>query len=105
MVQSKLYKVKISEEAQRGLGKIIGYVAINSIQAVRTLKKDIVAEISSLNLFPQRTPCLEGEFIPFNKYHKLVVRRSYLVIYQIKDETVLVDYVLDCRQDYQWLIR
>lgn len=105
MVQSNLYKVKISEEAQRGLGKIIGYVAINSVQAARTLKKDIVAEISSLKLFSEQTPFLEGEFIPFNKYHKLVVRRSYLVIYQIKDETVLVDYVLDCRQDYQWLIR
>ena len=49
MVQSKLYKVKISEEAQRGLGKIIGYVAINNVKAARTLKKDIVAEISSLD--------------------------------------------------------
>ena len=105
MVQSKLYKVKISEEAQRGLGKIIGYVAINNVKAARTLKKDIVAEISALYLFPQRTPFLEGEFIPFNKCHKLVVGRSYLVIYQFKDETVLVDYVLDCRQDYQWLTR
>ena len=83
MVQSKLYKVKISEEAQRGLGKIIGYVAINNVQAARTLKKDIVAEFSSLKLFPERTPFLEGEFNPFNKYHRLVVRRTYLVIYQI----------------------
>ena len=105
MVQNKLYEVKISEEAQRGLGKIVSFVALNSIQAARVLKKDIIAGISSLRLFPERTPFLEGEFIPFNKYHKLFVRRSYLVIYQIKDETVLVDYVLDCRQDYQWLIR
>ena len=55
MVQSKLYKVKISEEAQRGLGKIIGYVAINNVKAARTLKKDIVAEISSLKLFTERS--------------------------------------------------
>ena len=105
MVQNKLYEVKISEEAQRGLGRIVSFVALNSIQAARVLKKDIIAEISSLKLFPERTSFLEGEFIPFNKYHKLVIRRNYLVIYQIKDETVLVDYVLDCRQDYQWLIR
>ena len=105
MDQNKLYKVKISEEAQRGLGNIVSYVALNSIQAVRVLKKDLVAEISSLKLFPERTPFLEGEFIPFNKYHKLVVRKNYLVIYQIKDDTVWVDYVIDCRQDYQWLIR
>lgn len=105
MDQNKLYKVKISEEAQRGLGNIVSYVALNSIQAARILKKDLVAEISSLKLFPERTPFLEGEFIPFNKYHKLVVRKNYLVIYQIKDDTVWVDYVIDCRQDYQWLIR
>ena len=105
MDQNKLYKVKISEEAQRGLGNIVSYVALNSIQAARVLKKDLVAEISSLKLCPERTPFLEGEFIPFNKYHKLVVRKNYLVIYQIKDDTVWVDYVIDCRQDYQWLIR
>ena len=105
MVQNKLYEVKISEEAQRGLGKIVSFVALNSIQAAKLLKKDIVAEISSLKMFPERMPFLEGEFIPFNKYHKLVVRRNYLVIYQVKDDTVLVDYVIDCRQDYKWLIR
>ena len=105
MVPNKLYKVKISEEAQRGLGRIVSFIALNSIQAARLLKKDLVPEISSLTLLPERTPFLEGEFIPFNKYHKLVVRRNYLVIYQIKDDTVWVDYVIDCRQDYQWLIR
>ena len=105
MVQNKLYEVKISEEAQRGLGKIVSFVALNSIQAAKLLKKDIVAEISSLKMFPERTPFLEVEFIPFNKYHKLVVRRNYLVIYQVKDDEVLVDYVVDCRQDYKWLIR
>ena len=105
MVPNKLYNVKISEEAQRGLGRIVSFVALNSIQAARLLKKDLVAEISSLKLLPERTPFLEGEFIPFNKYHKLLVRRNYLVIYQIKDDTVWVDYVIDCRQDYQWLIR
>lgn len=105
MVQNKLYEVKVSEETQRGLGKIVSFVALNSIQAARALKKDIVAEISSLKIFPERTSFLEGEFIPFNKYHKLVVRRNYLILYQIKDDTVLVDYVIDCHQDYEWMIR
>ena len=77
MVPNKLYKVKISEEAQRGLGRIVSFIALNSIQAARLLKKDLVAEISSLKLLPERTPFLEGEFIPFNKYHKLVIRRNY----------------------------
>ena len=60
MVPNKLYKVKISEEAQRGLGRIVSFIALNSIQAARLLKKDLVAEISSLKLLPERTPFLEG---------------------------------------------
>ena len=55
MDQNKLYKVKISEEAQRELGNIVSYVALNSIQAARVLKKDIDEEINSLKLFPERT--------------------------------------------------
>ena len=105
MVQNKLYKVIISSEAKHGLGIIIRYVATNSIQASRKLRQDIIAEIKSLQLFPDRNPFIEGEFIPYNKYHKLIIRRNYLVLYQIKDDAVLVEYVIDCRQDYQWLIR
>lgn len=28
----------------------------------------------------------------------------YLVLYQIQDSTVYVEYILDCRKDYSWLI-
>ena len=33
----------------------------------------------------------------------MIVRRRYMLLYQIKDLNVYVDYVLDCRRDYQWL--
>ncbi|MDD4658959.1 MAG: type II toxin-antitoxin system RelE/ParE family toxin, partial [Eubacteriales bacterium] len=29
----------------------------------------------------------------------------YLLIYQIKDNIVYIDAVVDCRQDYIWLIQ
>jgi hypothetical protein len=41
--------------------------------------------------------------LPANKYRKLLVDKRYLLIYQIKDGTVYIDYILDCRQDYGWL--
>jgi hypothetical protein len=41
--------------------------------------------------------------LPENKYRKLLVDRRYLLIYQIKDDTVRIDYMVDCRQDYVWL--
>lgn len=48
---------------------------------------------------------MNAEFIPLNKYHKMFVEKRYLILYQIKDRKVYVDYIVDCRQDYGWLIR
>ena len=42
--------------------------------------------------------------MPANKYHKMFVANWYLILYQIQDDTVFIDYILDCRQDYSWLI-
>lgn len=54
---------------------------------------------------PQRFPFLNAEFIPPNKYHRMFVEKYYLVLYQIKDQTVYAEYIADCRQDYGWLLR
>ena len=34
-----------------------------------------------------------------------VVKFDYMLIFQIADDVVYADYVVDCRQDYGWLIR
>lgn len=48
---------------------------------------------------------MDIETYPPNKYHKMFIEKWYLVLYQIQDDTVYVDYILDCRKDYNWLIR
>lgn len=101
----KQYNVIISNKARDGLGKIISYIALNSVTAVGNVKAEIIKSIKSLTVFPEAYPFLEGEFIPYNKYRKMIVLKRYLIIYQIQDSNVFVDYVVDCRQDYQWLIR
>jgi hypothetical protein len=40
------------------------------------------------------------QIAPENKYRKRLFEKRYLMIYQIKGSSVLVDAVLDCRQDY-----
>lgn len=47
----------------------------------------------------------EEPYITPNKYHKMFIEKWYLVLYQIQDDTVYVEYILDCRKDYSWLIR
>lgn len=61
--------------------------------------------IRSLSTMPERFSFLNAEFIPLNKYHKMFVEKWYLILYQIKDQKVYVDYIIDCRQDYGWLVR
>ena len=68
-------------------------------------KKEIVSSIRSLSHMPQRFPFLEELYITPNKYHKMFVEKWYLVLYQIQDDTVYVDYILDCRKDYGWLVQ
>ena len=61
--------------------------------------------IRSLYQMPERFPFLNAEFIPTNKYHKMFAEKCYLILYQVKDQMVYVDYIVDCRRDYEWLVR
>ena len=99
------YHIIISERAKEMLGMHIRFLAQVNKAAAGKLKNRLVAEIRSLQTMPQRFPFFNEAYIPANKYHKLYVESWYLVLYQIKDDTVYVDWILDCRQDYPWLLR
>ena len=105
MGDSKRYKVIVSDRAKRMLGTHIGFMAQVDKQAAAAKKKEIMTAMRSLSLMPQRFPFLEEQYITPNKYHKMFIEKSYLVLYQIQDDTVYVEYILDCRKDYSWLIR
>ena len=68
-------------------------------------KKKIITAMRSLSQMPQRFPFFEELYITPNKYHKMFIEKWFLVLYQIQDDTVDVEYILDCRKDYSWLIR
>ena len=99
------YKLIVSQKALQMLEQNIAFIAGISKQTARNRKERIVSALKKIEEDPQIYPFFAGEYVPPNKYHKLVVDKRYLVIYQIKDKTVYVDYIVDTRQDYQWLIR
>ena len=105
MVQLKQYKVIVSERAKRNLAKITTHIAIEDAMYSRKVKTEIVSALKSLAMLPERCPFFEGEFMPYNKYHKLVIDGKYIALYVIQEDLVMVEYIIDCRQDYQWLIR
>ena len=105
MEKEPRYKVIVSDRARQMLAGHIRFLAQKSPTAAREVKDDLMNAIRSLNQMPERAPFLNAEFIPLNKYHKMFVEKRYLILYQIKDQTVYVDYIVYCRQDYGWLVR
>ena len=101
----KKYRVIVSERAKRMLGMHIRFVAQVNKEAAIAKKKELMTAVRSLESMPQRFPFFEETYIPPNHSHKMFVAKWYLVLYQIEDDTVYVDTILDCRKDYSWLIR
>lgn len=104
MAEEKKYKVIVSDRAKRMLGTHVRFMAQVNRKAAEEKKKEILSAMRSLSRMPQRFPFFEEMYIPPNKYHKMFIENWYLVLYQIQDDTVYIEYVLDCRKDYSWLI-
>jgi plasmid stabilization system protein ParE len=105
MEKKPRYNVIVSDRARQMLARHVRFLAQKSPSAARRTKNELVDAIRSLYTMPERFPFLNADFIPQNKYHKMFVEKQYVVLYQIKDQAVYVDYIVDCRQDYGWLVK
>ena len=103
-MSDKKYKVIVSDRSKRMLGTHIRFMAQVNKDAAKAKKKELMEAMRSLEHMPQRFPFFEEAYIPANKYQTVFVAKWSLVLYQIQDDTVYVDYILDCRKDYSWLI-
>ena len=97
------YTVIVSDTAKRQLASHIAFLANVSKPAAHNTKTNIMNALRSLEKMPKRYPFLTQELLPKNKYHKMFVESRYIVLYQIKDNEVFVDNILDCHQEYEWL--
>ena len=98
------YTIIVSDKASDMLQRYIAFIANVSKKSARDQKKEIVDAIKRLKEDANIYPFFENEFIPKNKYHKYVISKRYIILYQIKDDVVYVDYIIDTRQDYSWLL-
>ncbi len=104
MAENRKYKVVVSDRAKRMLGTHIRFMSQVSKEAAVEKKKELMAAMRSLSQMPQRFPFFEELYIKPNKYHKMFVEKWYLILYQIQDDKVYVEYILDCRKDYSWFV-
>ena len=96
------YKVIISDRVRRMLASHIRFIAQVNKDAAK--KNEIMNAMRSLKQMPQRFPFFNEPYITPNKYHKMFVQKWYIILYQIKDDIVYIDYIIDCRKDYAWLM-
>ena len=98
------YEVIISDEARRQLGECVLFLARKDVDAAERLRERLIDSIRSLTHMPTRFPFFDEPYVPKDRYHKMFVEKYYLILYQVRDYHVYVDYVIDCRRDYQWLL-
>lgn len=104
MGQQSKYQVIVSEQAKRMLISHAAFLAQTSPAAAERLVDTFETAANSLEIMPQRCSWLTSEYIPKNKYRFLIFEKRYLLIFQIQEDIVYIDYVVDCRQDYGWLL-
>ncbi|MCR4427289.1 MAG: type II toxin-antitoxin system RelE/ParE family toxin [Firmicutes bacterium] len=100
----KHYVVVISDEAAQMLVSHSRFLAQVSESAALQLIAEFEEKAKSLEAFAERNPWLLDPLLPEGKYRKLLMASRYLLVYQVKGSTVYVDAVVDCRQDYRWLL-
>ena len=98
-----IFQVIVSKRAAQQLVEQAAFVAQLEERLARQLVVDFRKAAYSLQSFPYRNPILRSDFFVTKKYRKMLFGKWYLLIYQIKGERVFVEYVIDGRQDYQWL--
>jgi plasmid stabilization system protein ParE len=101
---AKKYRVVISKAAREMLGKHIRFLKRKSKPAAEEMKKEVLAAIASLGTMPDRFPVPDSEDADFDLYRKMFVPKDYMVLFHVTKDTVEVDYIVDCSQDYTWLL-
>lgn len=96
------YAVIVSDQARQILGQHPRFLAQADRRAV---EKRFLEEFCSLEQMPQGHPFFGTEFIPPYRYHKRFAENCFLVLYPVWNDTVYVDWIMDCRRDYPRLLK
>ena len=102
--EAKKYTVIIQDPATEMLLQHARFLAGVSEPAAKRLSSEFNSKAKTLEKMPERCPWVNHPLIPKQKYRKLIFEKHYMLIFQIIGEFVYVDAMVDCRQDYIWLL-
>ena len=102
--ENKVYDVKITDTAWEQMIEHARFLANVSVDAANRLVDDFLESTGTLTQMPERCPWLTHEAVPFQKYRKIFFGKYHLALFVIRGNIVYVSAVVDCRQDYGWLL-
>ena len=102
--EGKVYDVRITATAWEQMIEHARFLANVSEDSACRLVDEFVEKSGTLAQMPQRCPWFSHDVIPFQKYRKLFFGKYHLALFEIRDSTVYITAVVDCRQDYAWLL-
>ena len=102
--ENKRYTVIIQSPATEMLMSHARFLAQVSENAATRLVDEFVRNAKSLEYMPERCPWLIDPSIPRRKYRKLIFEKNFMLVFIVKGDNVYVDAIVDCRQDYRWLL-
>ena len=92
METNKTYAVVISKRATQMLVSHAAFLAKVSREAADRLVTSFETAANSLAVMPERCAWLNADGLPHNKYRKIPFEKRYLLLFQIRDRTVYVDF-------------
>jgi plasmid stabilization system protein ParE len=91
--------IVILPDAEMHLNNIYDFIKVKSEKSAINLYNNILDEIERLRFFPQ-IAAIESILSDFPEtFRSLVVKKTYKVIYFVKNETIYIVAIWDCRQN------
>ena len=100
----KKYSVIIQDPATEMLLQHVNFLTQVSETAAERLAKGFMTKAKTLETMPERCPWLNATIAAPHKYRKLLFEKHYMLLFQVAEDKVFVDAIVDCRQDYAWLL-
>lgn len=92
MERPSKFQIIVSPKAMQMLVTHAGFLAqVNETAALR-LTEAFEDTARSLEEMPQRFPWFSGAFIPPHKYRFALFEKRYMLLYQVTEDTVYIDY-------------
>ena len=90
------YKIKISKEARRDIGRINDYLeGYGVVNVYKRIKKDI----ANLNFMPRIHKTLYSSKDPNGEYRR-IISGKYIIIYQIKYDKINILRIFNQKENY-----